>query len=101
MAAVYRFQEASDAIHLANATKYGLAAGVWTQDVSRAHHIAAKLDAGTVWINTYNIATAGIPFAGFKNSGIGIELGDEGLKEYTRLKNICIDLDDAPIDHFS
>lgn len=101
VAAVYRFHEESDAIRLANATKYGLAAGVWTQDVSRAHHVAAKLDAGTVWINTYNIATAGIPFAGFKNSGIGIELGDEGLKEYTRLKNICIDLDDAPIDHFS
>lgn len=101
VAAVIRFREESDAIQLANATNYGLAAGVWTRNLSRAHRIAEELDAGTVWVNTYNIASSGIPFAGFKNSGIGVELGDEGLKEYTRLKNICIDLDDEPIDHFN
>jgi acyl-CoA reductase-like NAD-dependent aldehyde dehydrogenase len=101
VAAAIRFRNESEAIQIANATKYGLAAGIWTRDLSRAHRIAAELDAGTVWINTYNIATSGIPFAGFKNSGIGVELGDEGLKEYTRLKNICIDLDDAPFDYFN
>lgn len=100
VAAAIRFRDESEAIEIANATQYGLAAGIWTQDLSRAQRIAAELDAGTIWINTYNIATSGIPFAGFKNSGIGVELGDEGLKEYTRLKNICIDLDDAPIDYF-
>lgn len=101
VAAVIRFRDESEAVRIANATKYGLAAGVWTHDFSRAHRVASELDTGTVWINTYNIATSGIPFAGFKNSGIGIELGDEGLKEYTRLKNVCIDLGDAPIDYFS
>lgn len=101
VAAVIPFHTEEESIRIANATQYGLAAGIWTRDSVRAHRVAAELDAGTVWINTYNIATAGIPFAGFKNSGIGVELGDEGLKEYTRLKNICIDLGDEPIDYFS
>ena len=100
VAAVIPFRTDDDALRIANGTSFGLAAGVWTQNLSRAHRLAAELVAGTVWINTYNIACSGIPFSGFKQSGIGVELGDEGLKEYTRLKNICIDLSDAPIDYF-
>jgi acyl-CoA reductase-like NAD-dependent aldehyde dehydrogenase len=99
--AVIPFRSEDDAVEIANATRFGLAAGIWTRDSSRAERIAAELDAGTVWINTYNIATASVPFAGFKSSGIGVELGDEGLAEYTRLKNICIDLGDDPIDYFT
>ena len=98
---IYRFEDEEQAIRLANATPYGLAAGVWTRDRDRARRIVDQLDAGTVWINTFHIVTSGIPFSGFKQSGIGAELGMEGLKEYTRSKTICEDLGSEPLDYFS
>jgi acyl-CoA reductase-like NAD-dependent aldehyde dehydrogenase len=97
---VYRFEDEAQAVRLANATPYGLAAGVWTRDMTRAKRMAGQLEAGTVWVNTYHIVSVGIPFSGFKHSGIGIELGLEGLREYTRSKNICIDLGGGPMDYF-
>ncbi|HUS19642.1 MAG TPA: aldehyde dehydrogenase family protein, partial [Terriglobales bacterium] len=70
-------------------TIYGLAAGVWTKDISKAHRIADKLKAGTVWINCYNIFDAAMPFGGYKQSGWGREMGHDALELYTQKKAVC------------
>ena len=74
----------------ANDTVYGLAAGIWTRDISKAHALAARLNAGTVWINCYNIFDAALPFGGYKQSGWGREMGQEVLKNYTETKSVCV-----------
>jgi len=76
----------------ANRTTYGLAAGIWTKDVSRAHKLAKQLKAGTVWVNCYNAFDAAIPFGGYKQSGWGRELGMDGLDAYTQTKAVNIEL---------
>ncbi len=76
----------------ANDTNYGLAAGVWTQDLSIAHKMAKKIQAGTVWVNCHNIFDASLPFGGYKESGWGREMGHEVLKNYTELKSVCMAL---------
>lgn len=82
----------TDALKHANDSVYGLAAGIWTNDISKAHKIAAKLQAGTVWINCYNIFDAAMPFGGYKQSGWGREMGKEVLNNYTEHKSICTNL---------
>lgn len=77
---------------IANDTIYGLAAGIWTRDISKAHGIASDIRAGTVWINCYNIFDAALPFGGYKQSGWGREMGHEVLKNYTETKSICVQL---------
>lgn len=79
-------------IRQANATVYGLAAGIWTRDLSRAHSLAAKLKAGTIWINCYNIFDSALPFGGYKQSGWGREMGDAVLDNYTETKAVTIRL---------
>ena len=80
-----------DAVRLANDTTYGLAAYLWTNDVSRAHRVARQLEAGTVWVDNYDVVTGyGAPFGGWKQSGIGVEGGLDGARAYTRSKVVNI-----------
>jgi betaine-aldehyde dehydrogenase len=88
---VQSFKTTDEAISLANDTSYGLAASIWTKDLSKAHSISRRLRCGTVWINTYGGFYNEAPFGGCKHSGFGRELGAEGLKEYTQPKHICTD----------
>jgi aldehyde dehydrogenase (NAD+) len=90
--AAVRFQDEEEAIEIANRTIYGLAAGVWTNDLKRAHRVAQRLEAGTVWINTYHPLDAASPFGGYKQSGYGRELGAYALDLYTQIKSVWVDL---------
>lgn len=89
---VIPFDDIEDAARLAGATEYGLAAGVWTRDIRKAHGLAAQLKAGTVWINTYNRFDAASPYGGYKQSGFGRENGREVLDELTQTKSVWVAL---------
>ncbi len=91
--AVIRFDDVEDAVRQANDILYGLAAGVWTRDVKKAHAVARRLQAGTVWINSYNFYDAGMPFGGTKQSGFGRDLGPESLRDYTQVKSVWVSLE--------
>ena len=89
---IIRFKDMSDVIGRANRTMYGLAAAVWTRDIGKAHAIANGVRAGTVWVNCYDVFDAAAPFGGFKQSGIGRELGEYGLQQYTEVKTVTVKL---------
>ncbi len=90
---VLRFKEIDEVIERANTTDYGLAAAVWTRDIKKAHAVADRVRAGTVWINCYDVFDAAAPFGGFKTSGVGRELGEKSLDNYTELKTVTVALD--------
>ncbi len=90
--AAIEFADLDEAIAKANDTQYGLAAGVWTRDIKKAHYVARKLQAGTVWINTYNVYDTAAPFGGYKQSGFGREMSAHALQHYTQVKSVWVDL---------
>jgi aldehyde dehydrogenase (NAD+) len=87
---VIKFSDVDEVIRRGNRSMYGLAAAVWTKDIKKAHRMAAELKAGTVWINCYDVFDAAAPFGGFKMSGIGRELGEYALRNYTEVKTVTV-----------
>jgi aldehyde dehydrogenase (NAD+) len=90
--ATIEFADIDEAIARANDSPYGLAAAVWTRDIKKAHYVARKLQAGTVWINTYNVYDTAAPFGGYKASGFGREMSSHALEHYTQVKSVWVDL---------
>lgn len=94
------FTDESEAVDLANGTRFGLAASVWTKDVHRAHRVAARLEAGSVWVNAYRVVSPAVPFGGYKLSGIGRENGAEAVLAFTETKSVWIELSGETRDPF-
>lgn len=92
---VLKFRDENEVIARANATRFGLAAGVFTRDLARAHRVAARLEAGICWINNYNITPVEMPFGGIKESGFGHENGQAAIEHYTQLKSVYVELGDV------
>ncbi|HYG10505.1 MAG TPA: betaine-aldehyde dehydrogenase [Pyrinomonadaceae bacterium] len=97
VASAISFKDEKDLIRQANDTIYGLSAGIWTKDITRAHRFAKEIKAGTVWINTFNMMNAASPFGGYKQSGYGREMGRHALELYTHVKSVWVDLSGKPI----
>jgi len=86
-------EQLADVIRRANDSEYGLAAGVWTTDLRKAHRVAHALQAGTVWVNCYNVFDANVPFGGYKQSGFGREMGHYALELYTEVKAVWVNIE--------
>ncbi|WP_456062006.1 aldehyde dehydrogenase family protein [Brevibacillus composti] len=98
--AIQTFRTEEEAIELANGTRYGLAGAVFTSDVAKAHRVIRKLRAGITWINTYHPAFNEAPWGGYKQSGIGRELGTYGYEEYLEIKQINVNVNVQPSGWF-
>jgi aldehyde dehydrogenase (NAD+) len=89
---VIPFDSEDEAVAIANDVSFGLGAGIWTRDVGRAHRVARRIQAGTVWINAYRKNAIQVPVGGYKNSGLGRESGAEMIKEYLQVKSVWVSL---------
>ena len=98
---VIPFGDEEELIRQANDTEYGLAAGIWTKDIQRAHRVAHALRAGTVWVNSYRTLSFNTPFGGYKMSGLGRENGLESINEYTQVKSVWVELSGQTRDPFT
>ena len=87
------FDDEGEVVDWANGTAYGLAASIWTENVGRAHRVAERIAAGTVWVNCWMVRDLRVPFGGMKHSGVGREGGDEALRFFTEPKNVCLRLE--------
>jgi aldehyde dehydrogenase (NAD+) len=92
VAAMIRFDGEDEAVRIANDTRYGLAAGLWTEDLRRAHRMLHRIRAGTIWVNNYRVIGHTLPFGGYGQSGIGREMGAAALEAYTEVKSVWIDM---------
>jgi aldehyde dehydrogenase (NAD+) len=99
--AAYPFTDEDEAVKLANDTPYGLAGAVWTKDVHRAHRVAARINAGSVWINAYRVVAPSVPFGGYGSSGLGRENGVEAMDAYLRTKSVWVELTGGTRDPFT
>ena len=89
---ILKFKNIDEVVERSNRSDYGLAAAVWTRDIGKAHAVANRVRAGTVWVNCFDVFDAAAPFGGFKQSGIGRELGEYGLQQYTEVKTVTVKL---------
>jgi aminomuconate-semialdehyde/2-hydroxymuconate-6-semialdehyde dehydrogenase len=92
VATLLPFDTADEAVELANSTRYGLSASLWTRDLTRAHRVSARLHAGIVWVNCWMLRDLRTPFGGVKESGVGREGGMDALRFFTEPKNVCVKL---------
>jgi aldehyde dehydrogenase (NAD+) len=99
--ATRRFKDEEEAVRLANSTDHGLSAGLWTRDVGRVHRVASRLEAGTVWVNTYRAMAPNAPFGGHKDSGLGSAVGIDATREFLRTKMVWCELGDQHGDSFA
>jgi acyl-CoA reductase-like NAD-dependent aldehyde dehydrogenase len=97
---VATFSDDAEALAMANGVRYGLGAGLWTQNLSRAHKMAREIDAGMVWVNSYKVVHPGSPFGGVGESGYGREMGFEAMREYTHAKSVWINVDAQVPPHY-
>jgi acyl-CoA reductase-like NAD-dependent aldehyde dehydrogenase len=97
VASVIPFDDEAEALALANDSQYGLAAGIWTRDLGRAHRLARDVRSGIIWVNTYRAVSAMAPIGGFHQSGYGRESGIDSVLAYTELKTVWINLSQAPM----
>ena len=90
MVTITPFRDEEEVVEFANGTDYGLAASLWTSNLSRAHRLADRISCGTIWVNCWMLRDLRVPFGGMKQSGVGREGGEEALRFFTEPKNVCV-----------